>query len=235
MQGNILVFVSLFCWSNMEFITIKAVGEWELDILAAPFNRPDSDTQTFDEQTDFMLSAFSSPVIVYHHGIEPGKKNIQKKPVIIGKSQSVTIEKDGVHIRVLLDKSIEWAQRVWEAAKKGLAVASSDSISHLARLEVRGKTQMYEKNRSGRISVWPLAGVSLWDKVEGMFTPASQYALALPVMKAIYRDAGMQFPYVDTKGDALYTAEVARRARVKQLKEQSQKLLKAYKANGDRK
>ena len=220
----------------MQLITIKAIGEWELDVLAVPFNKPDSDGQIFDEHTDFMLDAFTTPAILYHHGIAPGKKNMQKNPTVIGKAQSVTKEKDGIHIRVLLDKTLEWARRVWDAAQKGLAVASSDSISHLARLEVNGKTIMYEKNRAGRISVWALAGVSLWDKVEGMFQPASQYALALPAMKAIYRDAGLQFPDMvqDTQGDALYTAEVARRAKVKQLQDKSKKLLKAYKANGER-
>lgn len=211
----------------MDFLSIKAVGEWELDVLAVPFNKPDSDGQTFDANTDFMLEHFASPAILYHHGVEPGKKSLQKKPVIIGKAQAVEVKSDGVHIRVLLDKSLEWARRVWEAAKNGLAVASSDSISHLARLEVNGKSMMYEKNKPGRISVWALAGVSLWDKVEGNFLPASRYALALPAMKAIYRDAGIQFPDVsnDTHGGEPYADEAARRARIEKIQATARKHL----------
>ena len=208
--------------------TIKAVGDWELEVLAVPFNKPDSDGQTFDENTDFMLDAFSSPVIMYHHGIEPGKRNLQKKPVIIGKSQSVEVRKDGVYIRVLLDKSLEWARRVWEAAKAGLAVASSDSIAHLARLEVNGRSQMYEKNKPGRVSVWALAGVSLWDRVEGNLTPASRYAIALPAMKAIYKENGLEFPSITD--DVLPEAKKAvKQSRLERENKRTQQLLNYFK------
>jgi hypothetical protein len=210
----------------MDTLAVKALDDWELDVLAVPFDKPDSDGQTFDERTDFMLDSFASPVIIYHHGVEPGKKGLQQKPVVIGKSQSVEVKPDGVHIRVLLDKTLEWARRVWEAAKKGLAVASSDSIAHLARLDVGGKSIMYEKNRAGRISVWALAGVSLWDKVEGNFQPASRYALALPAMKAIYRDAGLPFPdgVVCTHGDLPEATKAAKRAEAEQ--QRAKKLIK---------
>jgi hypothetical protein len=192
---------------------IKAVGDWELDVLAAPFNKTDSDGQTFDSKTDFMLESFSAPVILYHHGIMPGKSGLQGKPVVIGKANQPAVKSDGLHVRVMLDKSLDWARRVWDAAKKGLAVASSDSIAHLARLEVGGKLSMYEKDKPGRIAVWPLAGLSLWDAVSENFRPASRYALALPAMKAIYREAGLVFP--ETTGGAMPQADLtaAKRAR----------------------
>jgi hypothetical protein len=65
--------------------------------------------------------------------------------------------------------------------------------------------------------------------------PASQYAIALPAMKAIYREAGLSFPdnVIDTHGDTLYTAEVARRAKIKAIQAKSKKLLNAYKAQGE--
>jgi hypothetical protein len=210
---------------------IKAVGDWELDVLAVPFNVVDSDGQIFDDSTEYMLDAFSSPAILYHHGIEPGAKNLQKKPTVIGKAVGVEKRADGIHVRVLLDKTLEWARRVWEAAKNGIAVASSDSIAHLARLEVDGKIIPYAKNKPGRVVVWPLAGVSLWDKVEGMFQPASRYALALPAMKAIYRDAGLPFPEIKTNGGDVYADEATRRARVKSLQERAKKLLKQTKGS----
>lgn len=178
---------------DKTFVAVKTVGDWEIEVCAVPFGT-DRDEQTFDGQTDYMLSAFPSPVITYHHGIEPGQKTIQKMPVIIGKATRVEQRKDGIWIRVLLDKTLDFARRVWEAAKKGLAVASSDSIAHLARLEVNGKKIFYEKDKPGRIAVWPLAGVSLWDVTPGNFRPASPNAVALPAMKAIYREAGLPFP-----------------------------------------
>lgn len=214
--------------THLPALAVKAVGDWELDVLAVPFNRSDSDGQVFDANTDFMLDNFSSPAILYHHGVMPGMSDLQKKPVVIGKAQKVEVKSDGVHIRVILDKTIEWARRVWEAAKQGLAVASSDSISHLARLEIGGKRIMYEKNRPGRIAVWPLAGVSLWDRVEGNFQPASRYAIALPAMKAIYREAGIPFPDVslDTPGAAPEAQEVAaKRARIEEIRQKAKTYL----------
>lgn len=189
---------------DFEFLAVKAVGDWELDVLALPYDKRDSDNQFFDANTDTMEAQFGSPAIIYHHGVMPGKGKIENKPVIIGKSLGMTKQADGLHIRVLLDKAIEYAARVWEAAKNGKAVASSDSIAHLARLEVGGKLQMYEKDKAGRIAVWPVAGLSLWDLAEGNFQPASRYAIALPAMKAIYKDAGLPFPLFgenNTDGD----------------------------------
>lgn len=209
---------------RLSLVTVKAVGDWELEVRAVPFGM-DSDGQTFDAQTDFMLDTFNSPAIIYHHGVAPGKKQIEDKPVIIGKTLSVQKRADGIWLRVILDKANKYARRVWEAAKKGLAVASSDSISHLARLEVAGKRIMYEKDRPGRIAVWPFAGLSLWDKVEGNFLPASRNAIALPAMKAIYRDASIPFPAVDTNG-VLSEAEIAtKRAEIEAIKSRARGIL----------
>ncbi len=43
-------------------IAIKAVGDWELDVLAIPFGSKDSDGQWFDENTDIMPEAFSASI-----------------------------------------------------------------------------------------------------------------------------------------------------------------------------
>lgn len=208
---------------------IKAVGDWELEVLAVPFNRPDSDGQTFDASTDFMLETFSAPAILYHHGVNPGKKTLQGSLAVIGKAVKTEVKSDGVYVRVLLDKTVEFARRVWEAAKRGLAVASSDSIAHLARLEVNGKRTMYEKNKAGRVAVWPLAGLSLWDKVEGNFTPASQYAIALPAMKAIYREAGLDFPEIKSDDVLPEAKNAVKQSKIDRTNKESQKLLKYFK------
>jgi hypothetical protein len=75
---------------------------------------------------------------------------------------------------------------------------------------------MYEKNRAGRIAVWPLAGISIWEKGNGNLKPASQIAYALPAMKAIYRDAGIPFPETLPATDGVLpeaSTDAAKRAR----------------------
>ncbi|HMM99862.1 MAG TPA: hypothetical protein PKC99_12690 [Anaerolineales bacterium] len=205
---------------------VKVAGEWIVEVRGVPFG-VDRDNQTFDANTDYMLDQFPTPIITYHHGINPGRDGIQGRPVIIGKTLDVEQRKDGIWLRVLLDKTVEFARRVWEAAQKGLAVASSDSIAHLARLEVNGKQIMYEKDRPGRIAVWPLAGMSLWDAGHGNFMPASPNAIALPSMKAMYREAGLTFPDVtDTGGVPEASAGRARVAKANAAQLAAEKLLK---------
>ena len=195
--------------------TVKAVGDWELDVLAIPFDTKDSDGQWFDANTDIMPDAFQTPLIAYQHGIEQGAKAYQGKPIILGKTVqgSLTKQSDGWHIRVILDKAVKYAQSIMEAAKRGLVAVSSGAISHLARLEVNGKMMQYEKSRPGRIAVWSLAEVSLWERGNGNVEPANRFAYALPVMKAMYREAGIQFPDVPTGGASSQADEAATRAR----------------------
>jgi len=201
-----------------EFITVKAVGDWELDVLAIPFGSRDSDGQWFDDRTDIMDGAFSTPLAVYQHGIKQGAKELDEKPQVIGRTVAGSLKKqvDGWHIRVILDKALSVAKDIMDAAYKQLVAVSSGSISHLARLDIGGKLIQYEKNRAGRIAVWPLAEVSIWEMGNGNVSPANPFAVAMPVMKAMYRDAGLAFPDVDTHG-AVEADEVKRRAKVRQL------------------
>lgn len=201
---------------------VKAVGDWELDVLAIPFGSTDSDGQYFDENTDIMPDAFSTPLIAYQHGIEQGAKAYQEKPVVLGKvvPGSLTKQTDGWHVRVILNKAIKQAKDIMDAAWKGLVSVSSGSIAHLARLDIGGKMHMYDKRKPGRIAVWALAEVSLWEKGNGNVAPANRFAYALPAMKAIYRDAGIPFPDVvaiDTDGVS-GAEEAAKRARITALK-----------------
>jgi len=173
-------------------VTIKAVGDWELEVRAIPFGK-DRDNQVFTQYTDYMLDAFKSPLIVYQHGFA-NRNAYEKRPVVIGKTLGVDKRADGVYVRILLDKTKEYAQRVWEAAKNGLAAASSGSVYHLARMMRNGIEQMYDKAASGEITVWPFAELSLWDMSPDNVQPASHQAIAYPVLKALYEDAGLDFP-----------------------------------------
>ena len=209
---------------------IKAVGDWELDVRVLPFTK-DSDGQWFDENTDIMQGAFTTPLVIYQHGVKQGAQGLENKPVIVGDSVPGSLEKraDGWYIRVILNKALKQAKDIMDAAWKGLVAVSSDSIAHLARLDIGGKLIPYEKNKPGRIAVWPLAGFSLWEKGNGNFQPANHSAIALPAMKAIYRDAGLPFPVI-TPDDVLPEANLAaKRAKVKAIREQSKKLIKYFK------
>lgn len=212
----------------MEFLAVKAVSEWELDVRLLPFTK-DSDGQWADENTDVMEKAFSTPLVIYQHGVKKGAKQLEEKPLIVGDSVPGTLTKkeDGWWVRVILNKALKVAKDLMDAARAGKLAVSSDSISHLARLEVGGKFIQYEKNRPGRIAVWPLAGFSLWEMGNGNFKPANYSAIALPAMKAIYRDAGMQFPDVsdDTHGGEPYADEAARRAKIARIQAETTKHL----------
>lgn len=228
------VFAFLEKYMSEYFVAVKAVDEWELEVLAIPFGSRDSDGQWFDDRTEVMPDAFQTPLIVYQHGIAQGAKVLDEKPVIVGRAVPGTLRRalDGWRINVILDKAIKYAGELMEAARKGLLAVSSGSIAHLARLDAGGKIMQYEKNRPGRIAVWPLAEVSIWERGNGNVQPANQFAMALPVMKAMYRKAGIPFPDLDTGGGA-DAEEVKRRARVEKLKALSQQTIKALKRRAE--
>lgn len=214
-------------------IAVKAVSDWELDVNAVPFSM-DSDNQSFDERTDIMPDAFSTPLVAYQHGIAQGAKSFQEKPIVLGKvvPGSLTKQADGWHVRVILDKAIKQARDIMEAVKRGMVAVSSGSIAHLARLDIGGKLQMYDKNKPGRIAVWPLAEISLWEMDNGNVKPANRFAYALPAMKAIYRDAGLAFPDVasDTNGESPEAShDAVKRARVAAIKARTKQLLQKTK------
>lgn len=211
----------------MDMYAVKAVGDWELDITAVPFLSRDSDGQWFDEDTDIKETAFKTPLVLYQHGIKKGGKALDDAPVVIGDAVPGTLrkEQDGWHFNSKLRHSEPRAKDVMDAARERRVAVSSDSITHLARLDIGGKLIGYEKNRPGRIAVWPLAGVSLWELGNGNFQPASRTATALPAIKAIYRKAGISFPDVDANG-VFQAEEAKRRAKIEEIRTQSKIILK---------
>ena len=203
---------------------IKAVGNYELDVLAIPFDSHDLDGQWFDSDTNIMPESFQTPAVIYQHSVDQGAKRLQARPVVIGKSVAGSLEKksDGWHIKVILDKANKLAQGVIEAVKKGMVAVSSGTIDHLARLDVGGKLIPYDKNKAGRIAIWPFAEISLWEKGNGNFNPANRFAVAMPAMKAIYKDAGLRFPEIEKQANSL---EAGKAARVAKVQAESKKIL----------
>src|SRR3990172_2238251 len=174
-------------------VAVKVAGDWELLVNGNPFG-PDSDNQWFDENSK-IVSGSDIPVI-YYHSLEDTKKGpaFAKQPIVIGKASDPEKKPDGVWWKVVLDKTVEEAQKVWEAAKKGLAVASSGAIDYLSRLEINGKLEPYDKSKPGRIATWHMGELSLWDYGNGHLPQAHPHAVAIPALKAIYAAARMPLP-----------------------------------------
>ncbi len=156
----------------VKIIAVKDGGEWALDVLAVPYggdrDGKDSDGQFFSPKTNLHMDKFKKPMIMYYHGYnEDGTP--QGEPVEIGEALSYQQKQDGVWWRVALDKASELAKRVWDAARDGIAKASSGSVAHLVR---------YDK-QTGEILNWPLVEISLFDAI-GKRQPANQYAVVTP-------------------------------------------------------
>lgn len=168
--------------------SVKAIetGDgWELEVLGCPWYGPnggkDADGEYFDANTKFHEDKYPLPPVVYYHGFTP-EGAPAGEPQYIGKAVSREVRDNGVWYRVVLDRANEYAKRVWEAAKNGLARASSGAVAHLVR-----------RGSDGHLLQWPVAELSLFDAVEGR-RPANGYAVALPVMKSMWKAAGLPLP-----------------------------------------
>jgi hypothetical protein len=65
---------------------IKAVGDWEIEVLAIPFGGADSrdaDGEYFTSETVLHLDKFPTPPLVYYHGWEDPKKQ-SPDPIYVG-------------------------------------------------------------------------------------------------------------------------------------------------------
>ncbi len=164
---------------------IKSDGEWALEVLGVPFgghnNGRDSDGEYFSQKTNIYQDKLPSVPAVYFHGWDENNQPATE-PAYIGMATYDRTDAKGHWYKVILDKASSYAQRVWTAAKQGIARASSGSITHLVR-----------KERDGHITHWPVAELSIFDAV-GKRQPANQYAVAMPVLKSVYAQAGLTLP-----------------------------------------
>jgi len=167
-----------------EEFTVKAAGDWELDILGVPFGdaeHKDAQGEYFTAETEYHEDKFGEPPLVYYHGLDD-KGKPTGEPQYIGKTVKRWVTEKGIWFRGILDKASELAQKVWAAALEGKARASTGSIAHLTRTE-----------RDGRIVEWPVAELSVFD-LTGNKRPANPYAVAVPAMRAVYVAAGLTLP-----------------------------------------
>jgi len=189
---------------------VKAVGDWELEVLGVPFGSPtdkDRHREYFDANTKLHMDRYPNPAVHYYHGFNPDGTP-QGMPEEIGEVQSTEVREDGVWYRVILDKASAFAKRVMDAAKKGLARASSGSAEHL-----------YRVSPDGHIDNWPLIELSIFDMDESEGRrPANSYAVAIPVMKALFDRAGISYPDNLTRSEAQARGEQQRAAAVSRSK-----------------
>lgn len=165
-------------------VTVKAAGDWELDVLV-PYGSPtdkDDAGEYFDSATNFHLDKYTPPA-VYYHGFGANKRP-EGQPVYLGRTID-SREEPGVGrwLRVKLDQAVAQARRLWEHVKGGgQLVSSSGSIGHLVR-----------RAKDGRIIEWPLAEISIWEH-DPARPQANTHAVAVPVLKMMYAQAGLSLP-----------------------------------------
>lgn len=174
---------------------VKALDDMVLEVLGMPYGGPfdgrDADGQYFSPRTNRREEFFPEPVAVYYHGYREDGRGPDGEPKYVGRTVSSEERSDGVWYRILLDQTSALARRLWEAAREGMLRASSGSVNHLVRVD-----------EDGHIREWPVAEISLLDLSLGQ-APANPYAVALPVLKSIYKQAGIDLPEgLETKPEA---------------------------------
>lgn len=193
---------------------VKAAGDWELDVLANPYGGPengrDSDGEFFSPRTAFHAEQIPNPPAVYYHGYGDDKRPMGL-PEFIGKSIKRWVDQRGVWYRIQLNRASKFAARVWEAAQRGAARASSGVVLATHRVD----------QQTGEILSWLNGEISIFETDTGK-RPANGYAVAIPALKAVYDQAGLVLPafpdtpatpQTDTTGAAGPVA-VARRSAV---------------------
>lgn len=164
---------------------IKAIGDFRFEVVGAPYyghnEGKDDHGQYFSPNTDFMMDIGEKRPVIYYHGMTPRGANTIK-PEVIGKAELIAIDPErGLVFDVALDGDKPLVQRIVDAAKEGLARASSGAINYLVRVA----------EATGEILTWPLAELSLFDTGAGR-QPANQ--LATVSLKALFDNAGIDYP-----------------------------------------
>lgn len=187
-------------------------GELSLRVLGAPYG-VDRQGQEFHYGTDFG----DLPIVpaIYWHGW--GQDDGER----IGWAHKAERDAQGQWYRVVLDTSKATAQKVYEAAVKGMARASSDAIAHLVRPKgILGK--------AGKVDRWVIGALSLMDEATYQ-SAVNPRAIALPALKAYYEAMLTEEEY--ESGEAVKAgAALAKRnrERIIEIKKQLDELLNEF-------
>jgi len=150
----------------MEAHAKKTDDGWVLEVLGVPFGGPmdgkDFQGEYFDKNTDIAMEIGEERPVFYYHGEDP-KGRPMRVPQLIGKAKYIRKDERGHWFEVRLNKAKKYAQRIWKAAIKGIAKASSGAINYLTR-----------KDPDGRIRFWPVGEITLLDEgsVKALFDEA---------------------------------------------------------------
>lgn len=188
---------------------IKARDNYEIDVLANPFGSPsdlDSDNEYFSQDTQFHEDKLPYPPAVYYHGGDE-KGELAPMPHFIGMTIKRWVDGAGVWYRVKLDETSEYAKRVWEAAKQGLARVSSGAVLASVRKE------------AGKITSWMNGEISIFD-IENGKIPANPKAIAMPAkaLKKLYEDHNIPYPEEFLKAEGTGSGDDRQSDEVKQEK-----------------
>ena len=212
-------------YKALTIAAVKAVpgddGEYVLEILGAPFGGPingrDKDGERFTQLSNLHIEEFPEIPLVLTHGLDPHTGKPVGKPLYVGKAKYLRQDARGHWWRGVLDKTKSVAKGLWEAAKSGMLGASSGSLSHLVRIA-----------KDGTILEWPVAEMTLAD-LNGNVHPINSYAVATPMIKATYREAGLPFPDKKNFRDDLQDAKKAvEDAKITKLRKESEEVLKKF-------
>lgn len=178
----------------MKVIAIKSAGELALQILGAPFGGPyggkDKQGEYFDANTNIYQDFYTEVPLIYSHGFDPKTGKQAVKPVLVGRAKYSHVDEDGHWYTAVLDKTSDVAQRLWDSALKGLVKASSGAVNYLIR-----------RAKDGRLIEWGIAEMSIIDTSDG-WAPMNPYAVALPMLKAHFETAGIEFKEPEGAGEA---------------------------------
>lgn len=171
--------------AHKGWYAMKALGDWELEVLGVPFGGPDdgkdSQGEFFSHRTDLMLKVGDKRPVLYNHGMDPNNEKMPD-PEVIGEAEYIRQDDQGHWFKVTLDQASQYARRIMDAARKGLARASSGAINYLTRI----------LKNTGEILVWPFSELTLIDKLPGKREPANDYAVAQ--LKGAFDRAGLELP-----------------------------------------
>jgi hypothetical protein len=165
---------------------VKAGDDYTLEILGVPFGGPlggrDRQGERFTAETNLHLDKFKTIPLVYAHGRDPKTAKPIDIPIYVGTAEYLRTDERGHWFKGMLDKTKDIVHELWKSAKKSMLGASSGSINYLTRV-----------SRDGTILEWPVAELTLVETDQNL-RPVNSYAVALPMMKAIYEQAGLILP-----------------------------------------
>ncbi len=166
----------------MDNLTVKAVGDFILDVLGIPFYGPmdgrDAHGEFFDDETELLIDELHDYPVVHYHSMEEE----DGLPDIIGKARYNSKDERGVWFRVTLDKTKKISRELFQAAHDNVLRASTGAVGSLTRVN----------EATGAITFWPIGELSLMDA--RTHRPANMYAVALPASKATWKAAGLTPP-----------------------------------------